>query len=175
MCRQPRIRGLVGILVGAGRLCCVFIFIISCILIFTYRCYFFSALRTINNQGFGGLVGILVGAGHLCHLRICHHMYTDVYLLVLLFCSRASHPQPETWRVGRYFGGCWSPLPSSYLSSHVYWWLPTSVVILQPCEPSTTRDLEGWSVFWWVLVAFAIFIFVITCILMYAIWALYKK
>ncbi|KAK3091627.1 hypothetical protein FSP39_021337 [Pinctada imbricata] len=44
-----------------------------------------------------------------------------------------------------------------------------------PCEPSTTRDLEGWSVFWWVLVALAIFMFVIILILMYAIWALYKN
>ncbi|XP_021356992.1 cadherin-23-like isoform X1 [Mizuhopecten yessoensis] len=43
------------------------------------------------------------------------------------------------------------------------------------CEPSTTSDLEGWSVFWWVLVAFAIFMFILILILMYAIFALYRN
>ncbi|XP_033729725.1 protocadherin Fat 4-like [Pecten maximus] len=44
-----------------------------------------------------------------------------------------------------------------------------------PCEPSTTSNLEGWSVFWWVLVAFAIFMFILILILMYAIYALYRN
>ncbi|KAJ8318004.1 hypothetical protein KUTeg_003095 [Tegillarca granosa] len=44
-----------------------------------------------------------------------------------------------------------------------------------PCEPVSTARLEGWVAFWWVLVAFAIFIFVATLILIYAIWALYRN
>ncbi|XP_060081086.1 cadherin-23-like [Ylistrum balloti] len=44
-----------------------------------------------------------------------------------------------------------------------------------PCEPSTTSNLEGWSAFWWVLVAFAIFMFILIIILMYAIFALYRN
>ena len=103
---------------------CSIIFVITCILMFTYWCCSFAALRAFVYQRPWGLVGILVGAGRLCHFHICHHMYTDDYLLVLLFCSPASPPLPGIWRVGRYFGGCWSPLPSSYLSSHVYWCMP---------------------------------------------------
>nr|XP_022319465.1 cadherin-23-like isoform X3 [Crassostrea virginica] len=43
-----------------------------------------------------------------------------------------------------------------------------------PCEPSTTKSLEGWSSYWWVLVAFAIFMFVIILILIFAVIALYR-
>lgn len=43
-----------------------------------------------------------------------------------------------------------------------------------PCEPATTKSLEGWSAYWWVLVAFAIFMFVIIIILIFAVRALYN-
>ncbi|XP_061175504.1 cadherin-23-like isoform X2 [Saccostrea echinata] len=43
-----------------------------------------------------------------------------------------------------------------------------------PCEPATTKTLEGWSAFWWVLVAFAIFMFVIIVILIFAVIVLYN-
>lgn len=43
-----------------------------------------------------------------------------------------------------------------------------------PCEPATTKTLEGWSAYWWVLVAFAIFMFVIILILIFAVIALHN-
>ena len=53
--------------------------------------------------------------------------------------------------------------------------LMTSSFLFQPCSPARSVYPVGWESYWWVLVAFAIFIFVITFILIIMVVFLYNS
>lgn len=45
----------------------------------------------------------------------------------------------------------------------------------QACDPDSSQGIEGWDVFWWVLVAFAIFIFFVCLVLVILICILHRN
>lgn len=62
-----------------------------------------------------------------------------------------------------------------YLHTVSVWCIYSLYSLLQPCDPAISVYPIGWESYWWVLVAFAIFIFVCCLILIFIICVLYKQ